>query len=305
MDAPPAAEPLTAAIDALRAHLRACPPLPLAFRADPTLEWVVGLRFDGRRSADAVRAAFSPDWLYDHHRPTVYVRDPAGTWGPVYASDVPDPCEALELGWRVMPIIPSDPSLDGLALLDALIEPANALGARIDVPSLPPGQLAGRRSELAAIRRRWNHSVELALVSGGQEPYPGPALLEAFDAVGLEHGDMDMFHLVDDIGDTIIGVAPMGQLDWFEPRAMAAGQEHHEGVVVSFSVPRSPAPKRTTDVAMLIAEALQRRLGGTVYDLGTRTPMEGVSLRKRVRDCVEGLKAAGFPPGASATLQLF
>ncbi|MCB9795596.1 MAG: hypothetical protein H6741_23075 [Alphaproteobacteria bacterium] len=288
----------------LHTRMSAEPSAPAVPGPEPLVEWSLPIELAGPSALGRVQSHATPAWLMEQGRPSLFGRGPDGALGYVYSADPPDPVRALELAWRIRPLDPRE-QLDGAALMGAAEALAQALGARLGAPSLPLPQLAARRRELDALHRRCALTVELALMAPEGGEFSGPSVLAALQDLRLVHGDMDMFHVLDPEDESLLGVAPIGEHPWFEPSALAADLQRPQGLLLSFSVPRTREPMRVTELIGLLAIELRGRLGGQVHDLRTGMAAEGITLRRRVKACVRELEAAGFPPGGRAAQMLF
>jgi cell division protein ZipA len=154
-------------------------------------------------------------------------------------------------------------------------------------------------------------SLDLTAVLILQAPrgkrYDGKQAWDALQCLGLRWGDMDCFHWPNesDVGDdSFFSVETSTSPGYFLPEEVAAGRVRVEDLVFNFSVPRCARPVEVFDAMGRAVEYCRSRLGGTVVD-ADQNPANLAALRQQIVSVCDGLAAAGFKPGLSATLQVF
>jgi hypothetical protein len=136
----------------------------------------------------------------------------------------------------------------------------------------------------------------------GTQPFAGAAVLDVLSSLGIPLG-----HDEATLGGFEVKTrTPPGRL---EPRGLLEGKINPSTLIFEMYVPHAPKPVAALE-AMLKAEAYaQKRLGGTtdviIETFGKPAKGDVKAARKRVAEVDKALTAAGFAPGAPATLRLF
>jgi cell division protein ZipA len=136
---------------------------------------------------------------------------------------------------------------------------------------------------------------------------PGTLVWDVMYSLGLQWGDMDLFHWKNesDFGEgELFSVWTSTDPGYFLPELIAAGKVMTKDLVLSFSVPRSPAPAEVFDEMIKAAKYAQSRLGGAILGDEDR-PFVKDGVNRSIEDVVRRLVEAGFPPGEESTLRLF
>jgi FtsZ-interacting cell division protein ZipA len=100
---------------------------------------------------------------------------------------------------------------------------------------------------------------------GGQ--LPGTPIWDVMYSLGLEWGDMDLFHWTNesDFGDDQLFIVwTSTEPSYFLPELIAAGEVMTDDLSFSFSVPRCPAPVEVFDEMIKAAPYAQSGMGGTL-----------------------------------------
>jgi cell division protein ZipA len=93
---------------------------------------------------------------------------------------------------------------------------------------------------------------------------PGEQLKAAFEAESLQHGKYDVFHRLDEHGNTIFSVASMVEPGTFDPEKMA--QETYPGVTLFTQLPGPIAGMLAFNELVACSRRLNTELGGTLQD---------------------------------------
>lgn len=141
-------------------------------------------------------------------------------------------------------------------------------------PARKPSQpAAAPKSETAA----HPEVVQLSVVAANNALFPGPDMLSAFRAAGLEYGEMGIYHRRDpETGGTLFSVASL-----VEPGAFPhEGMETFEcpGVVLFYLPGRSADPLATFEAMVSTCHDLANRLNGVEWDAGHR-PLTPETIR--------------------------
>jgi cell division protein ZipA len=130
-------------------------------------------------------------------------------------------------------------------------------GARQSTAAQPTA--SGKRPEV----------MQLSVVPANDTAFPGPALLDAFRAVGLEFGEMGIFHRRDpETGGTLFSVASLVEPGVFPHDDMETFES--PGVVLFYLPGRSGDALTAFDDMISACHELARRLNGTEWDAGRR-----------------------------------
>jgi cell division protein ZipA len=126
-------------------------------------------------------------------------------------------------------------------------------------PPPSPAPASGARPEV----------VQLSIVAAGKEPFSGPALLDAFRAVGLEYGEMGIFHRRDpETGGTLFSLASLVEPGVFPHNGMETFVS--PGLVLFYLPGRAGDPLSAFDTMIAACHELAKRLNGVEWDAGRR-----------------------------------
>lgn len=149
---------------------------------------------------------------------------------------------------------------------------------------------AARRSDqpLAGANRPEAREVIVINVlarSGGE--FTGPALKKLFEACGLEHGDMDIYHRHEEADTTSpvqFSVASAVEPGTFRPADIPAMKT--PGISFFMSLPGPTKPLQAFDFMLETAQAVVRNLGGELKDerRSVMTPQTIEHCRQRIRE---------------------
>lgn len=182
---------------------------------------------------------------------------------------------------------------------------ATSLG-RIAAPRETPQAAAARGAQLLALRMHFGRSIEMRLLPTGR-PFAAREVWRAVYALGLQWGDLDLFHWHDpETGQRLWSVSAVGQPGTFLPERAVQG-EGINGIALGFELPRSPAPLPAYDRMALALAYLRHELGGrpTTTD-GRELDADGLDA---ARDALEAevveMARAGIAPGSEEAARLF
>jgi cell division protein ZipA len=134
--------------------------------------------------------------------------------------------------------------------------------------------------------------------------FEGRDVWDVMLCLGLEWGDMDCFHWINDTSfgdDFLFSVETSTEPGYFLPEEIAAGTVLVEDLVFVYSIPRSPAPVAVFDAWGAI-DYVKGRLGGEVRDADGET-LDVDATRRSIESDAE--LASRVLPGAPDTLRLF
>ena len=139
------------------------------------------------------------------------------------------------------------------------------------------------------------------------QTFSGLDVWDVMLSLGLEWGDMDIFHWNNNSGqggDYWFDVWTTTPPGYFFPEDIAAGIVRVENLVFGFSVPRTVHPDKVFESMASAAEYARTRLGGRLHAADGSELIHSDAVAQ-IRYVVRELTAKGFPPGANQTLYLF
>ena len=173
-------------------------------------------------------------------------------------------------------------------------------------------QIGGGRAKLAGtikgVVEQCNRDVTVVLVAPRDETFGGRDIWDVMLCLGLEWGDMDIFHWQnpnrskgDDFLFSVWTSTPPG---YFFPEQIATGKVQVQNLVFGYSIPRSADPVAIFDSMTKAVRYSQKRLGGELVDAEGR-PFDEAAVRQEIKETVKRLKEANFVPGEGSTLRVF
>jgi len=276
---------------------------------DPVTDWVIeidlppGLTLSGK----AVQAVFSQQWLREHGGAVIHGFVPhTNAWTYVGAGDAPEPYSKVALA-KSLAHTDHLSAVELTSMLESAVKRAAAWPhATVSSPE-PPAAAAARATRLRTLQREFDLAVTITLRAPAGSRFEGRLVWDVMLSLGLQWGDMDLFHWRNDTGvgdDSWFMVATSTAPGYFLPEQIAAGQVQVEDLLFSFSVPRSASPAAALDRMFAAASYAQSRLGGRIV-AGRQSSFDLTAARRDLARVEEALVKAGFPPGADQTLRLF
>ncbi len=249
--------------------------------------------------------------LADLGGPELYGK-PVGEDGWTFArvQGVPDSFSELAVAWNLAPREGEPPTAAALRRCrDTLAYRLRSLGRRPKARETAE-RACERGAELIGLREAWDVGVALVLRAPWLRRYDTRDLWDAAYSLGMEWGHLQIFHWHNKAGwpgdERLFSLWSLEEPGTFSPEEVAAGLTVPE-IALGFSVARSPDPPGVFDRMIAAGRYLERRLGGKLL-VGPVSVANERTLnlwRGRVRTATAELTAAGFPPGASRTMQLF
>ncbi len=129
--------------------------------------------------------------------------------------------------------------------------------------------------------------IVINVLAKADKPFSGPALKKLFEACGLEHGDMDIYHRHEEADTTSpvqFSVANAVEPGTFRPGEMASMST--PGISFFMSMPGPTKPLQAFDFMFETAQCVVRNLGGELKDerRSVMTPQTVEHCRQRVRE---------------------
>lgn len=281
---------------------------------EPAVSWIVDAQVEGDPPLDprTVASAFDRKRFEALGRFVIYGRDvDSGRWTYLISADGPRAVDRLKFAFDYIDVLDQEASPPDRRIYDerlaAIAERMLDLGKSSTSASLPSVEAAVRSEALVELQRELDMSAVLRVQAPDGEPYDAREVWDVMLCLGLEWGDMDCFHWRNPSGDgddSLFSVETSTPPGYFLPEDIAAGDVLLDDLILVFSVPRNARPVETFDAMSRAAEYCRKRLGGTIVDY-EGDPIDAAALREAIEEVVSRLRAAGFEPGADATLQLF
>jgi cell division protein ZipA len=137
-----------------------------------------------------------------------------------------------------------------------------------------PDRKAGETEQAETKRANLPEVIQVSIVAPPQQPFSGDKLLRVFEELGLEYGDMDIFHAYqgDEIQFSVAslvkpGTFPIDAMDDFQTR----------GLTLFFQPPLVSRPAEAFEHMIATCHALAQRLGGKELD-DRRQPLTAVKI---------------------------
>ncbi|HSV35745.1 MAG TPA: cell division protein ZipA C-terminal FtsZ-binding domain-containing protein [Ramlibacter sp.] len=283
------------------------------FRPNSATDWIVDLSFPEGISfpKNKILEVLDRTWLKVIGAPMLYGKPEGGTWTYVFAKDSPAAYSQIALGWRLNQDFDRDwkppRQADFEAYLKELTDRCATFGETRLLPSLAPAEAVEKAVHLRDLKNRLSQDAIIVLQAPNNQSYAGLDIWDAMLSLGLEWGDMDIFHWPNDSGEggdfwfDVWTTTPPG---YFYPEEIAAGNVKVVNLVFGFSIPRTLQPDSVFESMMRAADYARHRLGGRLLaDDGSE--FKSADALRQVRYAARELTAAGFPPGANRTLYLF
>lgn len=157
--------------------------------------------------------------------------------------------------------------VDVLKAEESTLEPRQPEVSKLD-------RKAGKTEQAEAKRAKLPEVIQVSIVAPPHQPFSGHRLLEAFAELGLEYGDMDIFHAYqgDEIRFSVAslvkpGTFPIDAMDDFQTR----------GLTLFFQPPLVSRPAEAFEHMIATCHALAQRLGGKELD-DRRQPLTAVKI---------------------------
>jgi cell division protein ZipA len=283
------------------------------FRPQDAVEWVIDIEFDGNPvlSAAEISQQFDHKWLAENGRPTIFGWSPEiSRWTYLISADSPKTFTKLAIAWELFKPFDEKHRITS-SDLERFQRVVQQQAAKLGKPSLKMNRTtteAEARSK--AIREavaNCNRDVIVVLRAPPKQPFAGREVWDVMMSLGLRWGDADLFHWENDAHfghDLFFSVETSTPPGYFLPERIVAGKTRLEDLVFGFSIPRSADAQIVLDSMLRAVSYAQDRLGGQILDRSGK-PLDESKVREDTKAVVEKLKASGFEPGATATLQVF
>jgi len=265
------------------------------------------IEFVGPRSLPASSAAalLGKDWFASLGEPEAFAMAPADNqWRPLTGS-TNGSYDSLALAWD---LVSERGELTSQAAAH-LFKVAESFGNQIQrraMPLPPPADVSRYIGPLREIRDALDIGVELMLIPKGPD-IPERDIWIACAALGLDLGADNFFELrAPEFEEPILTITPLGASKGFALSAVEA-RVAHPGLMMGFSVPRSPDPSHSLEVAFQACDYLSAQLNAVAFNDADQTlgPATRNQLTSNLHAAVRALSSAGIEPGSHAALKLF
>jgi cell division protein ZipA len=287
---------------------------PRDYLPDPNIDWTVAVEFDSAVpvQGESVKELLDYAWLGSHGNPTVYGFSPeTGHWTFVNAAGAPDSFTRLKIAWSLWDAIdeqPKDISLDDLQRFKTAAEQQLSELGDFSTKIERNGEDAlAYVATLPRIVAKCDQYMTLRLVAPNGKLYSGQDVWDVMLCLGLEYGDGDLFHWINNSGfgdDLFFTVETSTAPGYFIPQRMATGKGDVADLVFVFSIPRSADPVVVFESMANAVDYAQKRLGGDIV-LESGEPFDRNAAKAKIEAVVGKLQDAGFVPGESATCRVF
>jgi len=289
-----------------RVALPSMPP-KRADKAGPQHKVQFVIELVGPRSVPAAAAAalLGAQWFSSLGEPEAYAMAPADNdWKPL-TNTTNGSYDSLALAWD---LISPKGELTSQAAAH-LFRMAESFGSHIQrraMPLPPPADINRYVTPLRELADALDIGLEIMLIPKGPN-FTERGIWVACAALGLDLGSDGFFELrAPGFTEPLLTVTPMGGADAFSLTAVQAGVTH-AGLMMGFSVPRSPDPTFSLAAAFQTTDYLCQTLNAAAFNdadqmLGPTTRNE---LTSNLNAAVRTLSGVGIEPGSQAAMKLF
>lgn len=281
---------------------------------EPAVDWIVDIQFQQGviLERSTILHTFT-EYLFKDFDATLYGYSPDDKhWTFLIASDVPENYSELSVGIRLVDILSDPPrakSRDDLnEIYRAINTAAQVLRASKILPRTTPEEAANTATRILGLRNECDRDATIVLRAPVGRPYDGKQIWDVMLSLGLQWGDMDIFHWengTEAAGDSdLFSVWTNTAPGYFVPEEIAAGRVFTNDLVFGFSIPRSAAPLEVFEAMIVAVDYTRKRLGGEMLDPDGNA-LNAQEVKRRIQSIIQKLTQAGFPPGKEPTLLLF
>jgi len=282
--------------------------IPVRTRTGPSPRLQFVVEFVGPRSVSAGLAAalLSPEWFAALGQPQAFCMSTADVeWQPLTAA-VAGSYDSLAVAWDLQAGGGSLTRATARHLLATAEQFANHIQRRA-MPMPVPDDVPKAISQLNQVSDNFDAGVSILVL-------PISKTVSEFElwiwcaklGLTLNSGEGTFDWMVPSSRLPLFSVSPVGDTESFSLGAAQRG-DRREGVLLGFSVPRSPEPIAGLEGMFKAASVLADRMPGTIYDENNRKLTERTqqTMRDQLADAVAALTKLGFAPGSPESLRLF
>ncbi len=282
-------------------------PPPLApLKPGPVHKMQFVIEIAGRRTLAATTASIllGSQWQAALGEPKCWVMSPGDqAWRPLMATQ-DGFYDSLALAWD---LISPKGHLSGASAqnLLSILEGFAEKNSRRALPMPMPDQVDALVKHWAMVRQNLDIGFTLTLLASGAQ-IEEREIWRLCVALGLTFGPSGSFDWVAERWEhPLVSVTPL-EFDAFSLGAVQEGRAH-SGVVVGFSVARSPVPTESLDECFHVADQFAKKLSCQICD-DTPTPIDEAqrtSLKKDLAQAMVLFAQAGIKPGSAEAMNLF
>lgn len=286
------------------------------YQPETSVEWVIDIEFPEGKGLDAAElaAVFNEKLDEAFESSVLYGIDAkTGLWTYLISADGPEKVTGLKIAYDYCSSWDEEFELATVADYEARLKAVEKtasehVGPCRLTPSLPPSEAVQRAQKLSGLSDKYDKYVAMYLVANEGKPFQGKEIWDVLLCLGLEWGDMDCFHWINEQdvgGDFIFSVETSTPPGYFLPEQIAAGQLQTVDLIFLFSVPRTCHPAEVAKRMDKAVQYCQKRLGGTIHYTLEGEEMSRSALLEKINQIDSELTDVGFTPGSGPTLQMF
>ncbi len=277
-------------------------------------EWVLDIKF--KQPVDSMKLAelFDKPFREKYGSCMQYGKDSAnGLWTFLVSKDGPQSVTALKVTWDYYAAWIENPTITTQAQyaerIVAVKQQLQPLTGEVEVTSSKePAAAAARSLALSQLSQKYDRHIAFYLVAPKSTTFKGKDVWDVMLSLGLEWGDMDCFHWINESGvgdDYHFSVETSTAPGYFLPERIAVGKLNVEDLVFVFSLPRAAAPVTIAERMDKAVQYAKQRLGGDIRYTIDGQVIHRDDLMQTISTATTELTGLGFPPGAEATLRFF
>ena len=282
---------------------------------DEKSDWVVSLEIRNvtEIEREEVLRIFDNAWREANGTPELYGKSvESGKWAFLLASDAPETVSQVRFAWKLYQDEDQDrPNLwtqtDLRSFLNATKVAGTQLGDIVIGSATTPEQGGERAEFLKKLAEDCDWTAGIVLKAREGETFQGNDVWDVMMSLGLQWGDMEIFHWVNDSGlgdDSFFSVWSSTSPGYFIRDQIKAGEVQVDDLVFGFAIPRCIDPVQIYDAMLEAARYAKERLGGELLDTNGDT-LQDEALKKEIEEAVRQLEESGYPPGSDASLYVF
>lgn len=282
------------------------------YKANPEREWVIDLIQvnGGNFKKEDLNKTFDYEWRSNFQSTLFGFSPQENHWTYANAGGPPDTFSKLQVAIDVQRVYSDDQNYRPETLQRYLTE----LETRIKKYPTPLKIEAKEGIDEAILKAKNLVSLHEAfdfdtiIILQSKKRFKGIEIWDVLQSVGLEWGDMDLFHwnnYESDYGhDHHFSVWTSTNPGYFFPEEIKNGNFNPENLVFGFSVPRSADPVNVQKVMIEAIEYCQKRLGGEILDKNGN-PFDKEQEMVHMIEFVDKMKQKGLIPDSENALMMF
>lgn len=282
------------------------PPASTIERPGPQHKVQFVVELVGTRScpASAVAALLSPQWNQALGHPQLFVMSPVDKeWQPL-TNRTDGSYDSIALAWDLF-ADQGELSSQAAAHLFQVAESFATHIQRRAMPLPPPADVNKHVANLKQVQENLDIGVEILLVPRASE-FTEREVWIALAELGFDLNTSGFFQIAATNGLPFLEVTPSGGASSFALSAVENGIRH-PGLLIGFSVPLSPNPTYSLEMAFRTADHLCNRLNAAAFTDGDQLlgPRVRNELSSNLMAAVRTMAGTGIEPGSRAALGLF